>query len=57
MNNKGFTLIELLFVLTIIIIIWFIVLFIIKGPPEDMECYYSTNGPICTFEKVGSDKE
>lgn len=49
MNNKGFTLIELLFVLTIIIIILFIVLFIIKGSPEDMECYYTTKGPICTF--------
>lgn len=54
--KKGITLIELLLVLTIIMFICWLFLLIIGGG-KDMECYYTTKGIICTYDKIGSNKE
>lgn len=55
MNNKGLTRIELLSVLMLLLIIcWVVSMFIYR---DDMKCYYTTKGYICTFDRIGEDKE
>lgn len=54
MNNKGLTRIELLSALMLLLIIcWIVLMFIYR---DNMKCYYTTKGYICTFGEIEGDK-
>jgi len=51
--NKGFTIIQLLVIIIILLIIFWLIIGLSKKGTENIDCYMTTKGLICTYGKLG----
>jgi competence protein ComGC len=51
--KKSFTLIQLLAITIILLIIFWVAIIFITGKKQQIDCYYTSNGVICNYGRLG----
>ena len=51
--KKGFTMIELLVITILLLIIFWVAITILTGKKQRIDCYYTSNGVICNYGRLG----